>query len=404
VLHAVIAFRAVPRVVSLLGLGWIPHFSSVIHWTLRLGLALLTQVKPVDSPWVALLDYSLAFGTQKVLVVLRVPLDALAQRGSAVTLDDCECVGLQVNARTDGETVAHALTAIFAQAGSPAAILKDGGSDLHKGVTLWQAQANRPDVAVIADLGHVLANALEAQFAPTVAFQRFVAILARGAARLRQTSLAFLIPPTLRCQGRFQGITRLGRWAERILSAQAHLAEPQQRRKLRHALAGLASLRPFLQRFALTLQAVAEVLAILKHRGLCPATYHECLQQAARLPPRSVVKQRLLTWLQRHLDLQQRLGPYPLLVSSDIIESLFGKFKYVMARGGHVEMNRLVLVLPALCGRRDEQGMAQALAHTSHRDLEHWVKQNIPTTLRQQRQAFFRDKEGPKTGKATVSL
>jgi hypothetical protein len=60
-------------------------------------------------------------------------------------------------------------------------------------------------VWTIDDLGHVLANALKAQFDNTRAFQRFVAIIHRGAARLRQTSLAFLMPPKLRAQGRFKG-------------------------------------------------------------------------------------------------------------------------------------------------------------------------------------------------------
>lgn len=45
VLQAVVSYRSVPRILNLFntrtGLtnGWIPHFTSVINWTLRLGLA-----------------------------------------------------------------------------------------------------------------------------------------------------------------------------------------------------------------------------------------------------------------------------------------------------------------------------------------------------------------------------
>ncbi|HZA29854.1 MAG TPA: hypothetical protein VE735_09835 [Gammaproteobacteria bacterium] len=273
VMQAVISFRAVPRVLGVFDAwgsawpSWVPHFSSVINWTLRLGLALLDHVKPMDKPWLAIIDHSLAIGIQKVLVVLRVPMDALAHRGAAVTLEECECLGVRVSERTDGETVAKALTEIFATAGAPVAVIKDGGGDLSKGVALWKERAGKPAVWTIDDLGHVLANALKAQFDNTRAFQRFVAIIHRGAARLRQTPLAFLMPPKLRTQGRFQGITRLGQWAEKILKALAGSGCAQDdslRAKLRSAMTGLAFLRPFIERFALTAHRMAEVLAILK--------------------------------------------------------------------------------------------------------------------------------------------
>ena len=176
------------------------------------------------------------------------------------------------------------------------------------------------------------------------------------------------------------------------------------RAKLRSAMTGLASLRPFIERFVLTAHRMAEVLAILKNQGLHPDTYRQCCQLAEQLPPRCKLKKRLLNWLQRQLHLQRQLGIQPLLVSSDIIESLFGKFKHVTARETQAQMNRTVLVLPPLCGKYDGQVIAHALAHTSHRDLQGWEKQTIPATLRQQRHAFFHANEGAKTGKAIARI
>ncbi len=86
-----------------------PHFTSVINWTLRLGLGLLKQVKPINKPWVAIIDHSIDIGTKKALVVLRVTLDALSRRGSAICLEDCECVGLKVSEKVDGESISRDL-------------------------------------------------------------------------------------------------------------------------------------------------------------------------------------------------------------------------------------------------------------------------------------------------------
>lgn len=409
VLQAVVSFRAVPRILQLFDhqgyvkLGWIPHFTSVINWTLRWGLALLKRVKPVEKPWLAVVDHSIDIGVNKVLVVLRVPLPALAERGSAIRLEDCECIGLQVTEHTDGETVSQALRTIFACAGDPVAIIKDGGKDLNKGVRLWRESEGKKAVWVMEDIGHVMANALKAQYAKAACFQRFVAIIHQGSARLRQTTLAFLIPPKLRTKGRFQGISHLAQWAQRILNALAGRGSAQEHNalaKLHVAMLGLSGLRTFIERFAGTVLTVAEVLKILKHQGLNQKTYRQCCQLAEQLPPRAKVKKRLLSWLKRHLYIQCRLGigQTPLLVSSDIIESLFGTFKHIIARSPQAEMNRTALVIPALCGKADPWTIAQALAETTHRDLQRWEQQHIPETLRQKRGEFFAADRSQKPG------
>jgi len=71
VTQTVVSYRSIPRILALfnektpLTLGWIPHFTSVINWTLRLGLGLLKQVKPISKPWLAIIDHSIDIGTKK---------------------------------------------------------------------------------------------------------------------------------------------------------------------------------------------------------------------------------------------------------------------------------------------------------------------------------------------------
>jgi hypothetical protein len=410
VLQAVVSFRAVPRILDLLcelehlSLRWVPHFTSVINWTVRIGLAALHQVGPMCKPWLAIIDLSIDIGVKKALVVLRVPIDALARRGSAIRLEDCECIGLRVIERTDGETVARTLRPIFAMAGDPVGLIKDGGTDLGKGVALWKTREGKKAVWNIEDIGHVMANALKTQFEKTKAFERFVDIVHIAGARLRQTKLAFLIPPKLRAKGRFQGISKLGEWAEKMLDALAGRGRAEQHSalaKLRAATIGFAPLRPFIERFASSVQAVAEVLEILKNKGLNQQTYRQCCQLAEQLPKRSKVKKRLLAWLQCHLHIQCRLGisQMPLMVSSDIIESLFGKFKHIIERSPQADMNRTTLIIPALCGKIDGQAIAHGLAHTTHADIQRWEKENIPYTLRKRRRAFFNANGDQKPGK-----
>jgi hypothetical protein len=397
IVQSIVSFRSVPRILELLkdeiglSLSWIPHFTSVINWTLRLGLGLLKQVKPINQPWLAIVDHSIDIGTKKVLVVLRVAMSALPTRGGAIRLEDCECVGLRISEHVTGETVAEDLDAIFIQSGAPKAIIKDRDYTLHKGVKLWTEKQERA-VPVIHDIGHAMANALEAQFENNGTFQRFVALISRGASRLRQTECAFLIPPKLRSKGRFQSISTLGKWAEKVLNVLSakDRAQPESvTAKLRKALPGFRRFKPFIQRFASTTHAVSRVLEILKNQGLDKASFEQCCQICQSFPRNSKVKKRLQSWLNRHIEIKTHLTDLPLLVSSDIIESLFGSFKHIIERSPQADMNRTALLIPALCGRLTKAAIDLAMAQTRHDDLKLWEQENIPYTVRKQRRAFF---------------
>ena len=404
VLVACVSFRAIPKILRffLSAEEWVPHFTSVINWVLRFGLALLSQVAPINEAWVVILDHSIDIGVKKVLVALRVRVNALAQRGSALQLADCECIGIQISEKTDGETIAEGLKRIFAQSGTPAAIIKDGGSDLSRGVELWQAESQKP-VEVIDDIGHVVANSLKAQYAKSKLFLLFLEIINRCAKKLRQTKLAFLAPPKIRTKGRFQGINSLAKWAEKILLVLDETRQDPEYQKLRKALFGLSKVKNFIRGFAESVITTSAIMEILKNKGLNSENYQRCLDLAMLLPARSKMKQRICQWLDKHLQIQQRmnLGDKPLTVSSDIIESLFGKFKHIIERGSMLDMNRSVLRIPTLCGNLDAQSIQNALQTTSHSAVSAWDKSNVPCTQNRRRHYFLRKTSTgtvPKTG------
>jgi len=395
VIEGTVSFRAVPRIWGVLQrLGWvkiqIPHFTSVIHWTLRAGMAVFNAVGHTDEPWLAIIDCSIDIGTRKALVVLRVPLSALHQREGAIGLQDCECIGLKIATRWNGPLVKDALVEIFGKAGMPQGIIKDGGTDLKKGVQLYREVKDTKQVWVIDDVGHVAANALKAEFAERSAFPKFLEIVRKGAARIRQTDLAWLLPPKIRTKGRFQGITELAQWAEKLLNlmgGQGRSKENSELGMLRTAFRGLSQLRLFLEQFGATCRVTEQFLKLLKLKGLNQATCSEAKNLLKQLPERSEVHTRLSSWLDRHLHIQCRLaiGQLPLLVSSDAIESLFGKFKTIVQRNPQAELNRLVYIIPLLCGTHTSAQIDLALQGCSHGKMLDQLEQTIPPTLRQQR-------------------
>jgi len=386
-------------------ISWVPHFTSVINWSLRLGLGLLAQVQTSTKPWVAIIDHSIDIGTKKALVVLRVEVDALPKRGTAIRLDDCECIGVTVSEKVTGDTLFLELEEIFSRAGNPVAIIKDRDATLNKGVRLWSEQQEHP-VPTIDDIGHTIATALKAQFEKLDIYKRFTALVSHGAKCLRQTELAFLMPPKLRSKGRFQSIGKLGEWAEKMLhvfAVKGQAEEGSQLAKLRKAFPHFSQSRDFIIRFASTTKIISQVMEILKNNGLDKTTYKQCFELSRKLPRNSKVKKCLQTWLKKHFTIQKEVTSQPLLVSSDIIESLFGNFKHIIERSPQADMNRTVLLIPALCGKLTDTRVTQSLQQASQADIEAWEKKHIPYTVRKKRQAFFNKSDSQNTGKLNVT-
>jgi len=407
IIQGVVSYRSVPRILDLfyaatgLTTARVPHFTSVINWVLRLGLGLLRQVKPMTQPWLAIIDHSIDVGTKKALVVLRVPMKVLSQKDGAVQLQDCECIGLHISDTVNGDSVASELTDIFCKSGAPSAIIKDCDSTLNKGVNLWKENRGL-DVPVIEDISHVMAAALKKQFENTDNYQKFTTLVSNGAKNLRQTALSFLTPPKLRTKGRFLSIGRLGLWGAKMLDVLDSDSEKEENNenipdKLRAAFPDIGEVKPFIRHFAHTADVVSQVMEKLKNNGLNRVVFRQCRRLAKTLPEESEVRQRLLQWLERHIDIRKQITRFSLPVSSDIIESLFGRFKYMSERNPQADMNRSVLLIPALCGNLNDTVIKQALDNAPHGELKKWEEENIPYTMRKKRREFFNG-VNPKTG------
>ncbi len=398
ILQAVVSYRSVPRIlklfntVSQIRFSWIPHFTSVINWSLRFGLGKLQQVKPIDQPWIAIVDHSIDIGTKKAFVVLRVLIDTLKKKGKAIQLSDCECVYVSISEAVNGNSVALEFEEIFQKAGQPTAILKDCDSTLQKGTRLYCAK-HKIQIPIIEDIGHVVGSSLKAEFEENEEFKSFKDLINKGANKMRQTKIAYLKPPQLRTKGRFMSISKIGKWADKILavmSVKGRAKKGSVLEKLRIALPGFVSQKAFIIHFSKTTKIVADIMELLKNNGLDKKTYETCIELVTFLPPNTKVQKRLQIWLEHHYSIQNQLTSFPLLVSSDIIESLFGKFKHVMERSSQADMNRTVLLIPALCGKHTNEEVERTFNMTQHRDIKEWEEKNISYTLRKQKQLFFK--------------
>lgn len=397
-----ISFRAVPRTLKILfSYLQIPiktyHFTSVINWCLKLGLYKLKYLEPKYNDWTAIVDASIKWGGKKLLVVLRVPTHIMNGRSEALKLKDVEVVGLYVKKTINGEIISELLQSLFSQIGNPTQILTDGGSDLAKGIRLILESFF--DGFHSLDIGHFAANLLKHKYVGNSQFDKFLSFTSNIGTKLRQTFAAWIVPAKLRAKGRFQGIANLAKWSKKAFEyCDNHLSncDDTTRELIENNFKGYHFLLSFAEKFFQDTQILNQVLQLVKNKGLSQNTLDAARCILSELPDSSSIRQGMEAYLQKQFELFQ-LHEIPFaLLSSDIIECLFGKIKYLIEKSPTKDFNKLVLLLFGLVGELTEENIIKAQEMIKIKDIKDWETQNIGDTILKQKRREFKRINTPK--------
>ncbi len=147
------------------------------------------------------------------------------------------------------------------------------------------------------------------------------------------------------------------------------------------------------------LTPVSEMLSLvrilqdqLKHQGLTSQSMSEFLQRTHSLehtltPRTQAFKAKLIEYLERETQAIPKDTSW--LASSDIIESLFGKYKLFSAKSPLKHMGHLLLSLPLLTANLSTEVVKTALETVSFDDVQQWYHEHFgQSPLAKRRQAF----------------
>jgi hypothetical protein len=333
--------------------------------------------------WTAIVDASIKWGGKKLIVVLRVPTYIMNDRSKALQLKDVEVVGLFVKDVVNGEVISDLLQSLFSQLGAPLQILTDGGSDLAKGIRLLSETSIFNGFQSL-DIGHFAANLLKKKYFNNSQFQKFLSFVSNIGAKLRQTIAAWIAPNKLRVKGKFQGISDFAKWALKAFEyCEKHLSDCDDKTNelIKKNFQGYQFLLSFAQQFYQDSQVLNQLLQLIKNNGLSKNTMNQGLGILAQLSNKSLIRQEMEDYLRIHLELFQQHQIPNALLSTDIIECLFGKIKYLIEHSPTKDFNKLTLLLPALVGTLTEENILAAQKNIKIKDIQQWEIQNIGDTI-----------------------
>ena len=378
-----------------------PTFTCIRKWLGRIGLYELYREKEYRNDWIFIVDFTLELGKQKALVVLGVPQEHLieevipARRG--VSHQDVEVLGLEIMDSTKGETIKQKLDEITLRVGIPVQIVADHGSDLARGIKLYKQEYE--DLIYTHDVTHGMALLLKYELNNDDKYQSFIKGCNLCRQQLQQTDLSFLSPPVQRSQCRYFNIERLTHWGLKILNYPVETLfelfpniEPIViENKFIEKLGWLVTYQSELIRWNEMTVLTRTLEGQLKKLGINQdsLTYFQnnCLSPDSSLHN---FKQKILDYLTTQIS--QINSDKTFLATSDVIESLFGKYKEFSRRCPVRQMGQMILTISLSTMNLTTDIIKNALETIRFIDVEIWLNKVFGQSMLSKRKTLFFNK------------
>ena len=368
-------------------------------WLLRLGLYELTRSKQQADDWVWIMDHTIQLGPWKCLIIVGIRLSAWeSQQRGPLEHEDVALLNLTPMEHSSGAEVEKQLRATIAQTRPPRAILTDGGADLKSGIERFSQDYR--GVAHVRDIKHKGATLLKRRLEADPRWQAFSARANQTKREVTQTRLAYLNPPAQKNKARYMNLDSLVSWGRKALEFLAHpqavAAEAVDYAVLTKKLGWLREYGEALEEWSEWLALVQAAEGYVRREGFHAHAVAELQRELIPLATGLVAGElcgELLAFVGEQ-SAQARPGER-LLGSSEVIESVIGKYKRLQGTHSQGGMTAMLLSIGAIVASKTTGMVRDALIATPTRNVLEWCHRHLGITLQAQRCLAF---SGNKTG------
>lgn len=381
-----------------------PSFSSVRNWLGRIGLYELQREKEYRDDWIFIIDLTVELGKQKCLVILGVSQHYLEssifplERG--LKHHDIQLLSLEIMDSTRGELIEKKLCELANIVGCPVQIIADHGSDMEKGIKLFIQKYT--SVVYTYDVTHAMALLLKHELATSEKYQSFIQNCTQCRHQLQQTELSFISPPSQRSQCRYFNVEKLINWAQKLLNCPIETllklspnSDPEILNK--KLIIKFGWLKDYQQDILMWGQMVLMTRTLetqLKQNGLNQQSLAEFeLKQLSLFSNETLAfQQNILEYIT--IEIQKIPKGKTFLATSDIIESIFGKYKHFSSRCPLKQIGQMILSISLCTMNLATSVVKQALESVRYIDLNNWTSQVFGQSMLSKRKIVFSTLDG----------
>ncbi len=361
--------------------GGSPCHVVIQNWIMRFGLHKL--LKPVEwrEDWIYLLDHTIDFGVKKCLVVLGVTLEKFRQNQCNLRHQDMEVLAIAIDESATAASVQETLETVSATTGVPVQIVSDNGSNIKRGVEDFLKE--KPETKYTYDITHKAGILLKHHLEDDTNWSLLVKKTCETNRSLLHTILGFLAPPKPRDKSRWLNLDSYLDWAEKVLCFGEVNMECIEREKYDSKLAWLHDFKPYLKEWRTMLDMLNAAKDDVKINGLRRESAKRFKKTISGLNTKTKrlqqLKREIIEYLKEESTDIDNTKPW--LGCSDIIESIFGKYKNFSAKTPMKEVGRTVLTMPVFTSEISLEEVKVVMENVSTQDVNNWLDQNIGDTL-----------------------
>ena len=364
--------------------------STVQNYLLRIGLDQMDNAVDVHLDRVWIVDHMIAAGSLKCFVVLGISVEVFAKLERPLEHHDVDVLALIPTELSNGPVVKDQLRQLASRHGVPLAILNDCGSDLKKGVELFQ-QAH-PETISLYDIVHLASRLIWKRLGKEDRFGQYRQACYRCANKLRQHPLAHLKPPRPKTKARYMNLAPEIRWGRRALwlldrVRSGDLTDRQKKRLDRQdvesQLGWLEEYREELEVWTQLSEIVKASCSVVRRCGYSEKTVAE-LKTTLGVGVTTAAQELIaeITSVVEQQCIRCRGYPSQLPGSSEVIESLIGKGKRLLGTSqNNNSLTGQILSIAASTVKLSAERLCDSLRRCRLFHVQTWLKENIKTGI-----------------------
>ncbi len=372
-------------------------YSTARVWLLRLGYYKLTREKEVAKDWVWIVDHTVQIGEEKTVLIVGLRLSCLPAVGQPLRHEDVEPIALEPVKESNGEVVYHQLKEAAKKTGVPKEIISDHGPDLSKGIELFCQE--HPETCAVYDIKHKRAALLKRELDQEPKWKAFIGQASQTKVSLQQTALAWLAPPNQRSKARSMSVGEIIEWGKKVLEyGESQTKEPDREppggdgQKLLEKVGWLGEYRKELGEWGQIMELVTTTEKFVREKGLYRGS-HQWLEKELQVEVATETTARVKEELVRFVkeESEKAKEGERLLGSSEVIESVFGKFKRLEGNHAKSGITGLLLAVGAMVSETSLKIVKQALESTKTKQVLEWCREKLGKTVQAKKREVFRN-------------
>lgn len=377
-----------------------PSPTTIKRWTQKVGYHKLILPKIIADDWMVIIDASIKMGEKKCLLVVGCRQTDFAMN-RALTLEDLTPLSLRIVSSLNANVVTEVLNEVALAVGKIKCICSDRGSEMLRGIKDYQI--NNPETRSISDTAHRIANLLEATLEKSKRWKVFREEVTQARRRMQNSLIPGFLPPSPRTKARYMNVDSLIIWAAEILLLFDNVGSlPElEMKELQKYLGWLTNYREDVGYWNRIVSIGMVARNLVREEGIhmnIADSFEQSISKVNMSFRELQFANELVVFL---LGQSKGIKPGERFVgSSEVLESLFGKVKYMEYEQTTFGFTSLVLAAIAHVGASDEKIIKQAITSVKLSDIDEWSARELGRTVQSQRRqmkktiVFLKKKNG----------